>query len=130
MATDSKIRRKVSASNGTGKSKPKPAPEQKASARSRVVTVTVGELRSNFKAVEAKLAKGARVQVTRRGTVVAEVLPPGPRTPPVEVTAPEGTKKFELPDFKARLRKLWGDKPWDIDTTALVSEGRSRDFLP
>jgi len=41
-----------------------------------VATVSVGELRSNFKAVEAKLAKGPRLQVTRRGEVVAEVLAP------------------------------------------------------
>jgi hypothetical protein len=127
MATDSKTRRTVSASNRTGKSKPKPASEPKASARNRIVTVTVGELRSNFKAIEAKLARGARVQVTRRGTVVAEVLPPQTRTPSVEVTAPDAATKFEMPDFMARLRKLWGDKPWDIDTTALVSEGRERD---
>jgi hypothetical protein len=54
-------------------------------------------------------------------TVVAEVLPPQPQTPSVEVAAPEAATRFEMPDFKARLRKLWGDKPWDIDTTALVS---------
>jgi hypothetical protein len=122
MTTDSKTRRAKPAP--TSKARSKPAPKAKAKSGDRVATVTLGELRSNFKAVEAKLAKGTRVQVTRRGTVVAEVLPPIVE-PPLQANAP-----FQLPDFKARLRKLWGDKPWDIDTTALVSEGRSRDFLP
>jgi antitoxin (DNA-binding transcriptional repressor) of toxin-antitoxin stability system len=126
MAPDSKTRH--AKPSATPKAKSTPAPKATVKSRSRVATVTLGELRSNFKAVEAKLAKGARVQVTRRGTVVAEMLPPQPSA--VDAAAPEATKKFEMPDFKARLRKLWGDKPWDIDTTALVSEGRSRDFLP
>jgi hypothetical protein len=33
-----------------------------------------------------------------------------------------------MPDFMARLKRIWGDKPLDIDTTALVSEGRERDL--
>ncbi|HEX4651572.1 MAG TPA: hypothetical protein VH250_08725 [Granulicella sp.] len=122
MTTDSKTRRAKPAP--TSKARSKPAPKVKVKSGDRVATITVGELRSNFKAVEAKLAKGARVQVTRRGIVVAEVLPPTVE-PPSHANAP-----FQMPDFKARLRELWGDKPWDIDTTALVSEGRSRDFLP
>jgi antitoxin (DNA-binding transcriptional repressor) of toxin-antitoxin stability system len=123
MTTDSKTRRVKPAP--TTKARSKPAPKAKAKSGDRVATVTLGELRSNFKAVEAKLAKGTRVQITRRGAVVAEVLSPTMEPPPPQTNAP-----FQMPDFKARLRKLWGDKPWDIDTTALVSEGRSRDFLP
>ncbi len=82
--------------------------------RKSVSIVTVGELRSNFKAVEAKLAKGLRVQITRRGEIVAEIQAP----------APVATGAATLPDFEARMRKIWGEHPLDIDTTAMISEGR------
>jgi antitoxin (DNA-binding transcriptional repressor) of toxin-antitoxin stability system len=94
----------------------------------KTATVTVGELRTNFKAVEAKLAKGVRVQVTRRGAVVAEVVPlvegssaarPVPRVRFVD----------RLPEIEATLKEIWGDEPVDIDTTALVMETRHRDLL-
>jgi antitoxin (DNA-binding transcriptional repressor) of toxin-antitoxin stability system len=96
----------------------------------KVATVTVGELRSNFKAVEAKLAKGLRVQVTRRGEVVAEVVPVVAREGEVE-QASDGKNDFarHIPEMMARMREIWGDKPVDINTTALISETRDRDFL-
>jgi hypothetical protein len=86
--------------------------------RTRLAVVTVGELRSNFKAIEAKLAKGVRVQITRRGEVVAEMLAPVMGT----VDNPN-----RLPDFDARLKRIWGTRPLNLDTTALISEGRERD---
>jgi antitoxin (DNA-binding transcriptional repressor) of toxin-antitoxin stability system len=93
----------------------------------KTATVTVGELRTNFKAVEAKLAKGVRVQVTRRGAVVAEV-----QAPAGVDSLPEDTSAGEFANFlverKKKLRALWGG-PQDVDTTAMVSEGRDRDFL-
>ena len=91
--------------------------------RKGVASVTVAELRSNFKAVEAKLAKGVRVQVTRRGEVVAEIASPATDTP--------ATMDFadRMPEFKARLRKIWGSRPVKVDTTAVISEGRERDLV-
>jgi antitoxin (DNA-binding transcriptional repressor) of toxin-antitoxin stability system len=89
--------------------------------------VTVGELRSSFKAVEEKLAKGMRVRVTRRGEVVAEMLPA------LEATKTQTVQKRSfadyLPEMRARMREIWGDKSVEIDTTALISESRDRDFL-
>ena len=84
-----------------------------------VAKVTVAELRTNFKAVEAKLAKGVRVQVTRRGEVVAEMQAPGAERPFAD----------RMPDFMVKLKEMWGPQPWNVDTTAMVSEGRERDFL-
>ena len=96
---------------------------------SKTATVTVGELRTNFKAVEAKLAKGVRVQVTRRGEVVAEVQAPAVAYPSPST---DETPARDFADFiverKKKLHTLWGG-PQDIDTTAIVSEGRERDFL-
>lgn len=94
-----------------------------AGARKGVASVTVGELRSNFKAVEAKLAKGVRVQITRRGEVVAEIAPPASNA-----SAPADFAD-RMPEFKTRLRKIWGPRPVKIDTTALISEGRDRDLV-
>jgi len=85
--------------------------------------MTVGELRASFKTVEARLAKGMRVQITRRGEVVAEMF--APASEPGKATSMHET----MPDFEARLKRIWGDRPLDIDTTALISEGRERDRL-
>lgn len=89
--------------------------------RKRISVVTVGELRTNFKTIEARLAKGMRVQITRRGEVVAEMLAPTPRIGNASVVSEA------LPDFEARLKRIWGERPLSIDTTALISEGRERD---
>lgn len=91
--------------------------------RGRISVVTVGELRTSFKTVEARLAKGMRVQITRRGEVVAEMLAPASGRGKASAT-PE-----TMPDFEARLKRIWGDRPLNIDTTALISEGRERDRL-
>ena len=89
----------------------------------KISVMTVGELRASFKTVEARLAKGMRVQITRRGEVVAEMLAPASEQGRASAT-PE-----TMPDFEARLKRIWGDRPLDIDTTALISEGRERDHL-
>jgi antitoxin (DNA-binding transcriptional repressor) of toxin-antitoxin stability system len=92
-----------------------------------VAKVTVGGLRTNFKAVEAKLAKGVRVQVTRRGAVVAEVVPATAQT----VARAHSRERFQewLREQEEWLRETWGDRPVDIDTTALIQETRHRDLL-
>ena len=92
------------------------------SATDKIATVTVAQLQSSFKLIEAKLSKGVRVQVTRRGQIVAEVRAPRRQ----DVGRPFEEK---MPDFMTRLKEIWGDKPLGLDTTALVSEGRDRDLL-
>lgn len=108
----------------SGLEKTKPA---KSVVAEKVATVTVDELRSSFKAVEAKLAKGMQVQVTRRGEVVAEMKAPAEHAVPQPERA--GTRFVDfLPEMEARLKRIWGGTQ-DVDTTAMVSEGRDRDFL-
>ncbi len=98
----------------------------------KVATVTVADLRGNFKTIEAKLAKGLRIQVTRRGEVIAEMFPVPAL--PAGVARTHVEKNQSWPDFlaarQAALRKIWGNKPVNFDTTALISEGRDRDLLP
>jgi antitoxin (DNA-binding transcriptional repressor) of toxin-antitoxin stability system len=97
-----------------------------------VATVTVADLRTNFKAIEAKLAKGVRIQVTRRGEVIAEMFPAP--APPAVAAGIRAEQKQNWADFlaerQAALRDIWGDTPVTFDTTALISEGRERDLLP
>jgi antitoxin (DNA-binding transcriptional repressor) of toxin-antitoxin stability system len=90
----------------------------------RTDSVTVGELKANFKAVEAKLAEGARVQVTRRGAVVAEMVAP------TNLVVDARSFADRMPEFLERLKSVWGPVPLDIDTTAMVLEGRDRDYMP
>ena len=110
---------------------------QASAGTAKVATVSVGDLRTNFKAVEAKLAKGMRVQVTRRGEVVAEVLPAA-ATMSSDRRFLDSSRSSEerrkgwldfLDEREASMRAIWGDKPVDLDTTALISEGRDRDLL-
>lgn len=96
--------------------------KRKPVAREKVSVATVGELRTNFRVIEARLAKGMKVQITRHGTVIAEVQSPVSAR---DETAPAAS----MPDFEERLRRIWGERPLKVDTTALVSEGRERGRL-
>lgn len=49
-------------------------------------TTTVRELRNNYSKVLKWVAAGLEVQVTRRGKVVAKVVPPGELVPKVDWT--------------------------------------------
>ncbi len=115
----------------TTKAGPKTKPVSKraeSDGASKVTAVTVGELRTNFKSVEEKLAKGVRVQVTRRGSVVAEVVPA--EQPGIAQTLERKKTWLEfLTSHQARMKEIWGETVLDVDTTALISEGRDRDFL-
>ena len=54
------------------------------------------------------------VQVTKRKRVIARLVPE-----PVSVPA-------KLPDFKAQMRKIYGDKVFKISNAELIAEGRER----
>jgi antitoxin (DNA-binding transcriptional repressor) of toxin-antitoxin stability system len=68
---------------------------------STMKTATVRELRNNFSKLETWLAAGERVEIRRRGKPVA-VLGPSEGE-----SAQQG---IELPDFRARLHAIWGDR--------------------
>jgi hypothetical protein len=52
-----------------------------------------------------------------------------PVATPVEPAKPKMSMTEFMREREASLKKIWGGKPVDIDTTALISEGRDRDFL-
>jgi antitoxin (DNA-binding transcriptional repressor) of toxin-antitoxin stability system len=63
-------------------------------------TATVRQLRTEFPKVLAWVSAGQEVAITRRRQIVASLVPAGnrPKRRPV------------LPDFRARLRRSYGDK--------------------
>jgi antitoxin (DNA-binding transcriptional repressor) of toxin-antitoxin stability system len=75
---------------------------------------TVRDLRYDFPKVERMLAEGESIEITKRKRVIGRLIP-----------ASEPTK-IEMPDFKARLKKIYGDKVLKISGANLVRWDRDR----
>ena len=76
-------------------------------------TVSVRDLRYDFKKVERLLAQGNELQVTKRRKVIARLTPERAEQPP-------------LPDFLARLNEIYGDKVLEVSGAELISRDRDR----
>ena len=63
-------------------------------------TANVRQLRHAFGSVLEWVAEGQQVEIVKKGKVIALLTPP-PRQKP---------KKFKLPDFAARQKRIFGDK--------------------
>ncbi|HUB68761.1 MAG TPA: hypothetical protein VL981_14855 [Candidatus Methylacidiphilales bacterium] len=77
-------------------------------------SATVADLRNNFRRVSAYIANGESVAITKRGRVVARLVPP---------TAP--VKKLVKPDFMAQLKEVWGNR---VFSTAEVKAMREAEL--
>jgi len=79
-------------------------------------TATIRQVRHDFSTVLNWVEEGERVNVTKRGKVVATISPPA--------SDKRGPKK--RPDFAARLKRIYGDKilPGDV----VVEERNSRPY--
>ena len=75
---------------------------------------SVRDLRYDFKKIERLLLKGEEIQITKRRRVIARLVP----------ESEEVAKK--MPDFEARVRKIYGDKVLAVSGAELVSADRSR----
>jgi antitoxin (DNA-binding transcriptional repressor) of toxin-antitoxin stability system len=64
-------------------------------------TATVADLRNRFPSVYRWIEEGETVELTKRGKVVAQIVPPPPAKP----------KKFKMPDFDAIQREILGENP-------------------
>jgi antitoxin (DNA-binding transcriptional repressor) of toxin-antitoxin stability system len=63
-------------------------------------TATVRDLRNNFSKLEAWLADGEEICVEKRGQPIGYLS-----------SKPRGEKKVVvMPDFRARVKKIWGDR--------------------
>jgi antitoxin (DNA-binding transcriptional repressor) of toxin-antitoxin stability system len=76
-------------------------------------TVSIRDLRYDFKKVERLLAQGNELQVTKRRKVIARLTPERAEQPP-------------LPDFLARLNEIYGDKVLEVSGAELISRDRDR----
>ena len=78
-------------------------------------TVSVRDLRYDFKKVERLLHQGDEIQITKRRKVIARLTPERAHRPP-------------LPDFMARMRANYGDKVFEVSGADLISADREDRF--
>jgi antitoxin (DNA-binding transcriptional repressor) of toxin-antitoxin stability system len=76
--------------------------------------VSVSDLRRNFSAVERMLREGETIEITKRKRVVGKLMPVGPSAKP------------QLPDFMARLRRIYGNRKLKVSAAKRIAEERDR----
>ena len=64
-------------------------------------TATVADLRNRFPSVYRWIEEGETVELTKRGKIIARIVPAPPAKP----------RKFKVPDFAAIQRKILGENP-------------------
>ena len=77
-------------------------------------TASIRDLRYEFTKIERLLRRGEEVQITKRRRVIARLVPENEQPP------------AKLPDFRGRLRAIYGDKVLAVSGADLVSEDRNR----
>jgi antitoxin (DNA-binding transcriptional repressor) of toxin-antitoxin stability system len=75
---------------------------------------SVRDLRYRFAVVEELLRDGQELQVTKRGKMIARLLPVNPAAP------------ARRPNFLARLKKIYRGKPLKLTGAELLSRERDR----
>lgn len=75
---------------------------------------SVRDLRYNFPEIERRLRSGHKIEITKRGKVIAELSPVAPKVPP------------EMPDFRALLREIYGDKVLAVSNAEIIAADRDR----
>jgi antitoxin (DNA-binding transcriptional repressor) of toxin-antitoxin stability system len=75
---------------------------------------SVRDLRYRFHEVEDLLRQGQEIQITKRRRVIARLVP-------------EGSQPVQLPDFLARLKKIYR-KPLKVTGAELIAKDREDRF--
>lgn len=75
---------------------------------------SIRDLRYGFRKIERLLHQGEEIQITKRRRVIARLVPEGDQG------------LVQLPDFVARLRSIYGEKPSPVTGAELVAEDRNR----
>jgi len=78
-------------------------------------TLTIRDLRYDFAKVEAWLADGQEIEITKHGKPVARLSPPRPET----------ARKFDVEAHRRRMKKTWGDR---VFTAEEVREMRNAEL--
>jgi len=76
---------------------------------------SIRDLRYAFKKIERLLHQGEEIQITKRRRVIARIVPE------------DGQGVVQLPDFLARLRSIYGEKPLPVTGAELIAEDRNDD---
>jgi len=76
--------------------------------------VTVSQLRCGFNRIERLLQRGEEIQITKRGRVIARLVPENGKAP------------AEMPDFLGRMRAIYGDKVFQVSGAELIRKDRDR----
>ncbi len=77
-------------------------------------TASVRDLRYDFSKIERLLRQGEEVQITKRRRVIARLVPETASARP------------KLPDFRARVRAIYGNKVLSVSGAELIREDRNR----
>jgi len=75
---------------------------------------SIRDLRYGFRKIERLLHQGEEIQITKRRRVIARLVPEG------------DAGVVQLPDFLARLRSIYGEKPLPVTGAELIAEDRNR----
>jgi antitoxin (DNA-binding transcriptional repressor) of toxin-antitoxin stability system len=73
---------------------------------------SVRDLRYDFPKVERMLAQGESIEITKRNQVIGTLSP--------------ATKKVQIPDFAARLKKIYGAKVLKTSWADFLAERKGR----
>ena len=85
---------------------------------SNMTTATTREVQRGLSEILDRVERGEEITITRRGKVVARLVP---------ATPPATPKEIVWPDFEARLRALFPDGPLPGPSMCeIVLEGRDR----
>jgi prevent-host-death family protein len=80
-------------------------------------TLTVRDLRYDFGKVEAWLADGKEIEITKHGKPVARLSPPGGRSSP----------KFDLEEHRRRMKETWGGRVFSVEEVKEMRESELGD---
>lgn len=75
-------------------------------------TLTVRDLRYDFGKVEAWLADGQEIEITKHGKPVARLSPPPPKQIP----------KFDIDAHRAWMKETWGDRVFSAEEVREMRE--------
>lgn len=69
-------------------------------------TASVRDLRNNFSTLETWLGEGEQISIEKRGQAIAILSP---------LSCGDQSRMPILPDFQARLKKLWGERVFSAE---------------
>ena len=80
-------------------------------------SLTVRDLRYDFGKVEAWLADGQEIEITKHGKPIARLSPP----------LPKQTRKFDIEAHRAWMKETWGDRVFSAEEVREMREAELGD---